>query len=78
MTVTEFARVYQIPHSVVYNAAFRVPFDDRRKYDGDYPHDALMKATVEELTVRNSFHQDKLDKNNGYLKRLSEVRNEDK
>ena len=71
MTVTEFARLYRIPHSVVYNAAFRVPFEDRRKYDGDYPHDTLMKATREELTARNAFHQDKLDKNKGYLKQLN-------
>ena len=77
MTVTEFARQYRIPHSVVYNAAYRIPFEDRRKYDGDYPHDSLMKATVEELTGRNAFHQGKIDKNNGYLKQL-EVNNEDR
>lgn len=75
MTVTEFARQYQIPHSVVYNAAYRIPYDERRTYDGDYPHDMLMKATVEELLVRNSFHQSKLDKNKGYLNRLVDERN---
>ena len=77
MTMTEFSRMYQIPHSIVYNAAFRIPFDDRRKYDGDYPHNALMKATTAELTSRNAFHQSKIDKNSGYLKRLAEGREED-
>lgn len=77
MTVTEFARIYQIPHSVVYNAAYRIPFEDREKYDGDYPHDAIKKATIEELTSRNAFHQGKLDKNNKYLKYLAEDRNDD-
>ena len=62
--------MYQIPHTVVYNASFRVPFAIRRKYDGDYPHDELMKATREELKTRNEFHQSKLDKNNMYLKQL--------
>ena len=77
MTVTEFARQYQIPHSVVYNAAYRIPYEERRTYDGNYPHDVLMKATVEELLVRNSFHQSKLDKNNGYLHMLSKGRETD-
>ena len=77
MTMTEFSRMYQIPHSIVYNAVFRIPFDDRRKYDGDYPHDALKKATKEELKSRNAFHQSKLDKNNGYLAVLSENREKD-
>ena len=77
MTVTEFARLYQIPHSVVYNAAYRIPFEVRQKYDGDYPHDALMNATKEELVMRNAFHQDKLNKNNRYLKQMSEKRHED-
>jgi len=77
MTVTEFARQYQIPHSVVYNASFRIPYEDRRYCDGDYKHDVLMKATVEELLVRNSFHQSKLDKNNGYLNMLSKGRETD-
>lgn len=72
MTVTEFARQYQIPHNVVYNAAYRIPYDERRTYDGDYTHDILMKATIEELLARNSFHKSKLDKNNRYLKRLEE------
>ena len=67
MTVTEFARMYQIPHSVVYNAMFRMP-----KCDGDYTHDALKKATVEELTSRNAFHQGKIDKNVSYLLRMKE------
>lgn len=78
MTVTEFARLYQIPHSVVYNASFRVPFEERRICDGDYTHEMLKKATVEELTSRNAFHQSKLEKNNGYLQRLSEERSDDK
>ena len=77
MTVTEFARLYQIPHSVVYNASFRIPYEDRRYCDGDYKHDVLMKATVEELLVRNSFHQSKLDKNKGYLNMLSKGRETD-
>lgn len=77
MTVTEFARLYRIPHSVVYNASFRIPYEDRRYCDGDYKHDVLMKATVEELLVRNSFHQSKLDKNNGYLHMLSKGRETD-
>lgn len=72
MTVTEFARMYQIPHSVVYNAMFRMPYDERQKCDGDYTHDALKKATVEELTSRNAFHQGKIDKNVSYLMRLKE------
>jgi len=76
MTVTEFARLYKIPHSVVYNAAFRIAFDDRRKYDGNYPHDVLMQATTEELKARNKFHKDKLDKNNGYLNMLEKGREE--
>ena len=77
MTVTEFARMYQIPHSIVYNASFRVPFEKRREYDGDYPRDALKKATTEELNGRNAFHQSKLDKNNKYLKLLAEDRYEE-
>ena len=72
MSITEFARNYQIPTSVVYNASFRVPYEDRREYDGDYPHDALLAATTEELTNRNAFHQEKIDRNNTYLKALSE------
>lgn len=71
MSITEFARMYQIPHSVVYNASFRVPYDDRRKYDGDYPHDALMTATVAELNSRNAFHLSKVEKNSQYLNRLT-------
>ena len=71
MTITEFARQYQIPHSVVYNASFRVPFEDRRAYDGDYPHDALMTATLAELNSRNAFHLSKVDKNNQYLNSLT-------
>ena len=77
MRITEFARRYQIPHSVVYNASFRVPFEERRECDGDYQHDALKKATIEELTTRNAFHQSKLEKNNGYLERLAEDRSND-
>ena len=77
MTVTEFARQYQIPHSVVYNAAYRIPYDERRTYDGNYPHDVLIKATVEELLFRNSFHQRKLDKYIGYLYMLSKGRESD-
>ena len=72
MTVTEFARLYRIPHSVVYNASFRIPYEDRKYCDNDYRHDALKKATTEELKIRNAFHQDKLDKNNRYLELLSE------
>lgn len=75
MTVTEFSRLYKIPHSVVYNAMFRIPYEDRRYRDGDYEHDALLKATREELLSRNAFHQSKLDKNNGYLKQLKEHNN---
>ena len=72
MTVTEFARMYKIPHSVVYNASFRIPFESRRNYEGDYPHNEIMNATITELKQRNAFHQDKLDKNNRYLKHLME------
>ena len=74
MTVTEFSRLYQIPHSVVYNASFRIPYEERKYCDGDYTHDALKKATITELTSRNAFHQDKLNKNNKYLKILAEDR----
>ena len=77
MTVTEFARIYQIPHSIVYNASFRVPFEERKYCDGDYRHEALKKATIAELTSRNAFHQGKLDKNNKYLKQLAEDRDYD-
>lgn len=72
MTVTEFARLHRIPHSVVYNASFRIPFEERRRCKGNYPHETLTRATTEELKSRNRFHQDKLNKNNKYLKALSE------
>lgn len=72
MTVTEFARTYQIPHSVVYNAMFRMPYEDRQKSFGDYPQEAIRKATIEELKSRNAFHQEKIDRNNGYLLLLKE------
>ena len=72
MTVTEFARIYHIPHTVVYNASFRIPFESRQNYEGDYPHNEIMNATITELKQRNAFHQDKLDKNNRYLKQRTE------
>ena len=72
MTVTEFARMYQIPHSVVYNASFRIPYEVRSRCDTDYPAEELMKATRAELNGRISFHQEKVDKNSSYLKVLSE------
>ena len=72
MTVTEFARQYQIPHSVVYNASFRIPYEIRSKCDMDYPVDELMKATETELNGRISYHQEKVDKNKQYMKLLKE------
>ena len=72
MTVTEFARTYRIPHSVVYNASFRIPYEIRSKCDMDYPESELMKATETELNGRISYHQEKVEKNKQYLNLLKE------
>lgn len=72
MTVTEFARRYKLPHSVVYNASFRIPYEIRSKCDMDYPTEELMKATRTELNVRMQFHQDRVDRVKGYMKALDE------
>ena len=72
MTVTEFARIHRLQHSVVYNASFRIPYEVRSQCDMDYPEDELRKATEEELNSRIRYHQERVDKNKGYLKLLKE------
>ena len=62
MTVTEFARKYELPHSVVYNAHFRIPYEDRSNADGDYTERELYIATAEELKSSIEYHKAKLNK----------------
>jgi hypothetical protein len=70
MTVTEFARKYKIPQSTVYNASFRIPFEQRKEYNNNYPVDELIRVTKEELKGRIEYHQQRVDTNSAYLQTL--------
>lgn len=70
MTVTEFARKYKIPQSTVYNASFRIPFEQRKEYNNNYPVNELLQATYDELKGRIEYHQQRVDTNSAYLQTL--------
>lgn len=70
MTVTEFAKKYNIPHSTVYSASFRIPFERRKEYNNNYPVDELLQATEDELKNRIDYHQQRVDTNSSYLQIL--------
>ena len=77
MTVTEFARKYNVPVGTVYQAHFRIPYERRKNVEDGYSEADLFMVTVEELKNSIEYHTAKLKKSKERLlnmKNLKELR----
>ena len=70
MTAGEFAKKYGIDYQIVRAASFRTTTRAECSWALDYPEPELKKAVKEELKYKRDWHQDRLNRINGWLDRL--------
>lgn len=70
MTAGEFAKKYGIDYQIVRAASFRTATRAEISWALDYPEPELKKAVKEELKYKQDWHQDRLNRINGWLDRL--------